>query len=1138
MFLRRTIVTAVLVLLPFALLSGTVQGQVGLSRTTRPELVLQSGHVDRVAAVAVSRDGRLIASGGWDGYIKIWDARTGEVQRSIHAASELMPVAFMPDGRSIVGGSTGNTVRIWDIATGEVLRSYKGHTGLVLSAAVSPNGKILASSGEDGELRLWNIQEETLMASTPNPKLLVEALAFSPDGKTLAGSADNDIRIWNGATGRQIRELKGHTKLVSSLQYSPDGELLLSGSYDREARLWNAATGALRKTFTGSKEDIHAVSFSRDGKTIATGGGLFAEVGELRLWDASSGALKRELKGHTGFVSGLTYTPDNKTLVSSSWDQSVRLWDAATGQPKRTLHGLGAWMKQVAYSPDGRTIAAASHDNTVKLWDAATGTLKFTLTGHSDEVNSVAYSPDGKTLVSGGGDLVVKVWDAATGTLIRDIKGQDGAINCVAFSPDGSTIASAGWRDGIRLWDAKTGVFKELIKVSDGWINTVTFSPDGKLLAYGGGDQTVYLWNLAEHKVQNTLRTFSAEVSCLAFSPDGTMLATGNADKTLMLWFFEKDLIRTLSKGQDWSIAIDWSPDGKQLASAGMGDEVKVWDIASGDVKQRLKADFDWVWSVDFSNNGKTLMAGAFDNTIHFWDAGNGRLLTTLLPMPDVARAVGARAIEIGAKDLSTLSNEWFAVTPEGYFDGSANAPSFIRWRVGNHLYPAERYLRRFRRPDLVQKALRRETITESPFAASDVPPVLHFTTLKYETANRSSVTVTLETQSQRPVKASDLTLLVNGRPLPPEAMKPLPNNLTAPKALEIGAKAIEMGSKAIELGAKTLDPASRPVEIGAKPVRVQMAAAPSQLPLTRRFTFRVPLPLGASEVRLRSIAFDESGLGSNWTEMTPLRRPGQKPVAGNLYVLSIGVSRYRNANGRTFKNLKFAAADAGQMAQRLKREGTPLYQKVEIYGGGALSNEKATVTNIRSGLKWLQSKMRPGQIDTAIVFLSGHGVSDASGRFFFPAHEFDTKRVAGTSISGEELQRELGSKLRAKSVFLFVDSCHSGALAGARTTDLNFEIAASGVNMMASSGSTQLSYEYDGWKHGAFTLALLNSLAKRELARGEVIHFDMLTFSVPNEISRLLKAAGQNPNAQEPVVPLEGRMLNVAVAAPRASGH
>lgn len=1096
----------------------------------QPELVLQSGHVDRVTAVRVSPDGRLIASGAWDGLIKVWDAATGEVVRTIRSHKFLLPVAFTPDGKSIAAGGFDHNLRLWDVRSGKLVRSYSGHQDEILSVAVSPDGKTIASGDLKGDLRLWNTATGAARGVFSYPGELIEAVAFSPDGKLLAAGGVKFIRFYTTSPLKLVRTVAAHEKIVTTIQFTRDGRFLVSGSHDRTAKLWNVATGEPVRAFTGSAEDIDAVAISNDGLTLATGGGMQTIAAELRLWDLRTGTLKRELKGHGAMVTGLAFLPDD-SLVSCSWDQTLKLWNATTGQQRQTFYGQGGWMKAVAWSPDGSLIASASVDKSVRLWEAASGMLRYTLAGHTDMVNSVAFSSDGLTLASGGDDGEVKLWDVAAGTLKHTLKGRGTSINQVAFSPDGAVVASAGWDDAVRRWETASGKPLPPLVGNSSFMNRITYSPDGKWVAGGGGNQKVFLWDAATGELDKTLSGFKQEISSVAFSPDSRRLATGNADKTLVIWDITAGATRELSRDQDWNLAMAWSPDGKVLASGGNQQEIKLWDVAGGTVLRQLTAEFDWIWSVAFSPDGKRLVTAPADNTLRVFDVETGRLLATLMPIPAAARDVTARAIEIGAKDVAPPSNEWFTVTPEGYFDCSANAALYIRWRVDDNLVPAERYLRRFRRPDLVQQSLRREPLTAANFTAGDVPPEAYFVGLKYAATDRTALEIKVETRSRRTVRTEDLILLVNGRPLPPEAQQPIDIEIGAKPSnavgLATGGKPIELGARAIEIGAKAVGPDTKSATATSAPAGTRV----------QRFTYRVPLPVGASRVRLRMMAFDDSGLGSDWVEMNPLLRPDARPVRGNLYALCIGISRYRNADDKIVKDLKFAAGDARDMAARLRREGTPLYDKVEIFQDIALTDDQATMTKVRAGLTWLQRKARPGQIDTVVVFLSGHGISDRQGRYFFPAHEFDLKNIAGTSLSGEELRHALGSRLRARSVFLFVDSCHSGALAG-RGSDLKFEMTSSGVLMMASSGSSQLSYEYEGWQHGAFTLALLRSLARPDLAQDGVIYFDRLTFAVPDEISKLLRAVDQNPSAQEPVVPFQSRTLNAPVAQPAAITH
>ena len=559
-----------------------------------------------------------------------------------------------------------------------------------------------------------------------------------------------------------------------------------------------------------------------------------------------------------------------------------------------------------------------------------------------------------------------------------------------------------------------------------------------------------------------------------------------------------------------------------------MDERLKLWDVATGakiEVTPELMTNFKRNIPYHSLTQGNEL--SLFNQ--------NGKTLATLVSLPEAEQAVdGARPIEIGAKGPGEAGPEWFVTTPQGYFDCSANAVRYVKWYVNGQLVPAERYLRRFRRPDLVRQALRGEKINAPALTHDDVPPVAHFVGLKETGVKSGRVQVTLDCYGRHDIK--ELLLTVNGRPLSPVSAAPLENKTLV---VRDGAKPIDIGAKPIDIGAK-------PIDIGAKPGGENAKGVEPDARFARRFVFDVPLPLGAKDIRLRATAYDVADLGSSPAEIA-LTDPTATPVPGRLLVLCLGVGQYQHGKAPNpnpsaplaplapgqFSNLRFPALDAQAVANRLQAEGKPLYQSVLAH---TLLDGQVTLANVRKELAWLQQTARPGQIDTVIVFMSGHGVSDAKGRYYFPMWDFAPDRLHDTSLSGQELQRELGGKLPAKSVFLFVDTCHSGALTGARSDDLTFDVMNSGVYMMASSGATQYSYESPSWGHGAFTSALLTSLSKRELARDGMILFNTLSYAVPDEIARLLLAAGQSAGLEEPVIPLDGRTLTVPVAQPRAS--
>ncbi|MBD6618715.1 protein kinase [Komarekiella sp. 'clone 1'] len=265
----------------------------------------------------------------------------------------------------------------------------------------------------------------SLIASIPSGVLLqrtltghsssVNSVAFSPDGNTLAsggGLTDYTIKLWNLATGEQIRTLTGDSGSINSVAISPDGKTLASGSDDTTMKLWNLATGEEIPTLTGHNW-VNSVAFSPDGKTLASG----SAHNTIKLWNLATGELIRTLT-HSNFVfvRSVAISPDSQTLASGSREETgsgngtIKLWNLTTGEQIRTLAGHSGSVNSVAISPDGKTLASGSDDSTIRLWNLATGELIQTLTGHPLWVYSVAFSPDGKTLASGSGDKTIKIW--------------------------------------------------------------------------------------------------------------------------------------------------------------------------------------------------------------------------------------------------------------------------------------------------------------------------------------------------------------------------------------------------------------------------------------------------------------------------------------------------------------------------------------------------------------------------------------------------------------------------------------------------------------------------------------------------------------------------------------------------------
>ena len=488
------------------LMSGSYDGFLHFLRpgtiTQRPPLQTQGGPI---LTIACSPDGRLLASGGLDSVIRLWDIEHGTLLKELHGhGNAISALAFAPAKSLLASGSVDLVIKLWDVETGESRTTLEGHTGAVTNLVWTPDGRMLASASYDMTIRLWDSQSWQCRHVLQGHRDVVTSLAFLSSGdRLLSGSFDQTIHTWEVISGRNVHTMSGYALALFALVWSPDGRFLLSGSSDATLTLWNVASQTPMRVLYGHRQRINTVAWSRDGNRVASG----SHDQTVRIWDAQTGTCTHILQGHTGTVFSVDWSFDGRWLASGGYDRIVRVWDMQEGTSRVGSEHEGG-VNAVTWSPDDTQIASASEDGSVLIWRAMDGDLLWKLE-HTGVVNALSWSPRGNRVVSGVANReagVLSIRDVRQGTQMQTLEGHSGYIMGVDWSPAQDVLVSTGADGTLRWWDSKEGLSIATVQAHDAWGRAVRVSPDGKTVASCGEDGVIKLWDMQSHQHLATLR--------------------------------------------------------------------------------------------------------------------------------------------------------------------------------------------------------------------------------------------------------------------------------------------------------------------------------------------------------------------------------------------------------------------------------------------------------------------------------------------------------------------------------------------------------------------------------------------------------------------------------------------------------
>jgi WD40 repeat protein len=585
----------------------------------------------RMWSATFSCDGRQLLTSDDQG-AQISDAQTGRLLRALPHGALVHRALYSPGCLTLITFGKDGLVKIWDAETGALVRTLVGAAGAELSryraGAVSPDGRMLAAMAES-PLRadVWEASTGRLLMSFASASPKPSKMAFSHDNRWFALVVGDEVRLADTRTSKVVRHIP--IKDVRSLSFDPTAARLATGTLLGEVSIWAIPSGSRIHRLRDLGDSVDVIAFSPNGQLVAAG----VRDGSELLWRTDSGQLHARLANHT------------RNIVSAEFDPTSRLWVSASSEGRVVVTDvdarrlLTAWVApdlvwDVHFAPSSHQVVGASRDGTAHVWSINSPYLRWS----SPEVDrdcgtDVTPEHDRRFLVVGCGPQT-RVWDTASDTLLATLPGIDPpepllnwALPVISAEGDLSAIARGNL---VRLYELPSGRLARTVEHA-ARVTTMRFSSRGHALITGAEDGTLVITpDVRTEDIR--LPRLDHAVDVAALLPDGRAVAIDAERKLTIIDVEQRAHVASLISPARVA-ALRVSADGGRLIAipeAGHPSPPVLWDLRHPSMVAKLEGHNRQVYSAEFVHGDDDILTAGTDGTVRLWDGRTGQPRQTL----------------------------------------------------------------------------------------------------------------------------------------------------------------------------------------------------------------------------------------------------------------------------------------------------------------------------------------------------------------------------------------------------------------------------------------------------------------------------------------------------------------------------